>query len=396
METNKKFSKVVNKQNGITLVALVVTIVILIILATVTINTAFGENGLIKQAQKAKDMASNAVAKENDEINKLEQELANIMGEDGEVTPPNTNEVDPGPVEPTIPDNVEEGKENGTKFEDTTTIKDGQDNDVTIPGDFHIAEDSGTNVEDGIVIEDDAGNQFVWIPVGTYHTTKGDKTNNLSRRIWANSANVVKEPTEVSGDSKITVSIHDFYGEGDSRSPDYQTIKTFKTSATTNSGFYIGRFEQGAENVCKKNVAPYTDLMRDDARRESQSMLSGNSYVSSQLISSYAWDTALNFICQTNTEGYALATTTNSEYGNLGTDSRRNTGMYPQDKYSNIYDMLGNCSEWTSEYLYASLSDPSAARGGCYYPNSYASDRNSYPSTTTDFYKGFRVQLCIK
>lgn len=42
------------KKNGITLIALVVTIVVLIILAAVSINVVIGENGIIKQAQEAK------------------------------------------------------------------------------------------------------------------------------------------------------------------------------------------------------------------------------------------------------------------------------------------------------------------------------------------------------
>src|SRR5699024_3839760 len=40
------------KEQGITLVALVITVIIIIILATVTINFAFGENGLIKRAEQ--------------------------------------------------------------------------------------------------------------------------------------------------------------------------------------------------------------------------------------------------------------------------------------------------------------------------------------------------------
>ena len=40
-------------QKGITLVALVITIIILIILATVAISFAFGNNGLINRAQDA-------------------------------------------------------------------------------------------------------------------------------------------------------------------------------------------------------------------------------------------------------------------------------------------------------------------------------------------------------
>ena len=43
-------------QNGITLVALVITIVILIILATVAITFAFGDNGLIGRAEQAKEL----------------------------------------------------------------------------------------------------------------------------------------------------------------------------------------------------------------------------------------------------------------------------------------------------------------------------------------------------
>lgn len=53
-----------NKKNGITLIALVITIVILIILATVTMNFVFGEDGLISRAQQAKDMTEESSANE--------------------------------------------------------------------------------------------------------------------------------------------------------------------------------------------------------------------------------------------------------------------------------------------------------------------------------------------
>ena len=51
-------------ERGITLVALVVTIIILIILATITINFAFGEEGLIQKAQEAKNLTEGAVENE--------------------------------------------------------------------------------------------------------------------------------------------------------------------------------------------------------------------------------------------------------------------------------------------------------------------------------------------
>ena len=56
MKKNVKIRKesLLQPADGITLVALVITIVLIMILSTVTINTIFGENGLIKQAENAK------------------------------------------------------------------------------------------------------------------------------------------------------------------------------------------------------------------------------------------------------------------------------------------------------------------------------------------------------
>ena len=55
MKKVKVREKLKDEMKGITLVALVITIVILIILAVVAINFAFGDNGLISQAERARD-----------------------------------------------------------------------------------------------------------------------------------------------------------------------------------------------------------------------------------------------------------------------------------------------------------------------------------------------------
>ena len=81
----EKGRKIKKQDNGITLVALVITIIIIIILATVTINMAFGDNGLIKQAQLAKDMTANSTVSEQEEMNSLMQEYSNVMAEDSEL-----------------------------------------------------------------------------------------------------------------------------------------------------------------------------------------------------------------------------------------------------------------------------------------------------------------------
>ena len=64
------------KEKGITLIALVVTITVLIILATVSINTVLGDNGIIKRAQKARDSYSNSQKSEDEQMAVLANEMA--------------------------------------------------------------------------------------------------------------------------------------------------------------------------------------------------------------------------------------------------------------------------------------------------------------------------------
>ena len=289
--------------------------------------------------------------------------------------------------------------EDGPEFGTNTPVQDDQGNTVVIPGGFHLDADSGTSVEEGIVIEDGNGNQFVWIPTGTYNVTEavdndgtkdGKLTNNLSRRNWDQYSG---EPTEVSGDTAIQAY---FYGEGDRRSVAYNQIGAFKDSVSRNGGFYIGRYEQGTGNVIKAGVAPMNPT-RDQAKSQIESMYSGNSYVVSELISSYAWDTALNFICQTNREGYTLGATTSSSYGNINTGSIQNTGAYAADNYSNIHDFLGNCCEFTTGY-YALSSRPCENRGGDYttHSNNYATHRGAHSQYSSSNDISARAQLYIK
>ena len=69
------------KNKGITLVALVVTIVVLLILAGVSINLVLGNNGIIAKAKEAE--TKSAEARENDlkGMNALTEEMNNALGE---------------------------------------------------------------------------------------------------------------------------------------------------------------------------------------------------------------------------------------------------------------------------------------------------------------------------
>lgn len=395
-------------ERGITLVALVITIVILIILATTTITLAFGEGGLIQRAEAAKELTDQTTLEEEEQLDEATTKVEDAL-EDAGLT--------------IIRTDVSEAKTEKKHFDTTTLVYDDFKNIVTIPGGFYIAEDSGTKVEEGIVIEDESGNEFVWIPVGEYNVSEsisstGKLTNNLSRRTFTDEG-----AEEVAGDEEIIIQslngeFH-YYGEGDTSLESVLEgvdIQSFKTSATKNGGFYIGRYEAGTETERTSNSTPlteplvqenkysYTRISRDEAIEWSNEMFDGNTYVTSQLMSSYAWDTALNFICQTNEEGYLLSTTTDKNYGNISTFTKHKTGEYQVngervDEYSNICDFLGNCPEWTTEIQSHSSSLPYAYRGGNYNadPNtSYSAIRSAGGSSTKTLVLSFRIQLYLK
>ena len=389
-------------ERGITLIALVITIIILIILATVTITLVFGEGGLIQRAQEGKTLTEQAGRDEQDELKGAEEYINGILAGTG-----TTGEKS----------EVEEAKESGQKFEDTTTVTDDLNNSVTVPGGFHIAGDSGTKVEEGIVIEDDSGNQFVWIPVGEYNVSTtinstGKLTNELARRTFTEESSIL-----INGDDPVAGPDAEkyneyYYGEGNENSVAKDQIDAFKNSSTTNKGFYIGRYEAGTEQerivetdplttpLVQANKYPYVYVTRTDAKTQAEAMYNGNEFVTSELISSYAWDTALNFICQANEEGYLLATTTDSTYGNLDTKNKTQTGEYGADNYSNIYDILGNCTEWTTEYSSRTLGGINSictARGGSYNSNSYyVSKRDNNVVDHNGYGTSFRIQLYVK
>ena len=72
------------KQDGITLIALVVTIVVLLILAGVSINALFGQDGIIQKAKDAQNKMDEATQNDLDAINGLNEWInKNINGTNG-------------------------------------------------------------------------------------------------------------------------------------------------------------------------------------------------------------------------------------------------------------------------------------------------------------------------
>ena len=95
LKSNSKDSR---KMEGITLIALVLTIVILIILATITINFAFGENGLIRSAESARDFYANDTKYTEESISNVESYIDGIIN-DASIEVEQVTDGNPGQLE---------------------------------------------------------------------------------------------------------------------------------------------------------------------------------------------------------------------------------------------------------------------------------------------------------
>ena len=432
--------KLKRKEEGLTLVALVITIVVLIMLALISINAIWGDNGLIKQAEYAKDLSSNTTESQFEGMDEIYDEYANMMTEDNQISKPE---------EPTIPSTVEEAKESEDVFEETTIIEDGVGNKITIPGGFKIPEDSGDTVQEGIVIEDVSastdtnvqGSQYVWIPVGKF--IKDDKTEItivLGRYTFdaSNGTPKLEQPAyteDIADNYTASVRILTYmtelsvYREGiDNRTSGLNAtakdLKGFVESVKENGGYYIGRYEasyaNGADSTTsisdysKGKAASKKSTAYRVSADESMQYIAGtlwnfinqinsskvaiNTYedstsVKSDLINSYAWDTAIVYIQEAGNTNYA------NKFGYSINSSLANTGENG-DEVCKINDMASNEVEFTTEYSSYVYNGnvPGVARGGGYgfsngvYKTAY---RDTVTTPAASSFQSFRVQLYI-
>ena len=232
-----KVGKIKKSSKGITLIALVITIIVLLILAGVSIATLTGENGILTRATDSKEQTE--IASEKEEIQLAyagavaeKRGTGDVTAEDlnrefvtngtnatatdngggtitvtfdppsnrvytidanGNIKGPITGEITPPPSEePGNPD------DNGI-FQDTSTINGGEasSNNPTIPAGFRpmdtdtsswgdgTSAPSAEDLGNGLVITDapegEVGNEFVWIPVASIseiaNATSGTNTN---------------------------------------------------------------------------------------------------------------------------------------------------------------------------------------------------------------------------
>lgn len=371
---------------GITLVALVVTIVVLLILAGVSLNLVLGENGIISKAREASTKTVQAQQNSEIEMNLLEQELANA-----------TKEPDPaeGVKMPTGFYYVGGTKTSGIVISDNVNDKDKYKNKAVV----------GTDL---------LGNQYVWIPCTTDSTSSKLQ---YARTEWGveedgdDNSRAIKDELTLT-DASVTYSDADTANgiNADVSKEIVAQIKAEKTSVAKYGGYYIGRYEVGKNGdtaVVKYNQTPYASITWSTAYGLAKKIIT-NSEATSYLCSSYAWDTAVNFI-QNNSTAKNYATSIEGFNGNwnpqavkdpsgnvikpAGTSQQLNTGLTTQ--FCNIFDMGGNEAEFTTE-LNPGTTETVVLRGGFYYNVSPAGYRSDVVSGCAFFLGGFRATLFLK
>ena len=233
----KNNSSKITEFKGITLITLVITIILLIILAGITINIGLGENGLFTRAKQAKNKYLTAEREEQKMLNELYKELGieEELPENTKTTEAGTIVKTPEKWKNTLPNyvDVQTGKQvkNSYKVSSIYAVAVGEGKEIPVPIDFYYV---GGTLASGIVISDNIedknkqagkadvtkelkGNQFVWIPCKLEDYHKINFGASLQNCVWDTETN----PAELLQIEKY-------------------------------EGFYIGRYEAGVGTLNKE------------------------------------------------------------------------------------------------------------------------------------------------
>ena len=388
VKNNKRHKEknIVKKQAGITLIALVITIIVLLILAGVSIAMLTGNNGILTQAKLAKE--NTALAKE-DEENKLAKNNEYINEQTGKVIPGKM-------ATSTEKDNYSDGKDTAT-VPQGFTVSGKEDEQIIanglviydIPSEKVSEIDWNAKNDDGSYKVQTEYNQFVWIPVVSEKEYHRD----------------FSYPSFYDSDLDTTPDNSTFTDTGYLPS-DIQPIPDNATDSETAerkavlkyNGFYMARYETGIEKskpVSKQNATVYTDKTQPDFKTIAKSMYGDSSvYVKSAMCSGIQWDMVMKFVDKKmdgNKKTYDVRAYNSTRH----TENLAEAGKNVADKVQNIYDLEGNCFEFVAEKN--NTSNPFVFRGG-YWNNvrlCRASQRSSFGGSVVSFFT-FRSALYIK
>ena len=432
-------------KNGITLMALVITIIILLILAGIAISS-LTQTGLFSKAQEAKQKTEEKTEEENTTLNEYEKWIAKY-------------------------------ENNGYKGQPITNVDTSKTNpEGAMPKGATVIEGNG---DEGIVIKDSNDNEWVWVEVQKNITEGYTYNRDIEKALQKYAGDYKEGQTDWTdewyaedGNNLVTASTADLTTEQKALKngcgltyDEYNTAKSkMLQSIKTNGGFWISRYEAGISGTNTdatsdeiQNVRySHSDITKDSPKAVSQadripynwvtcseaqtlaSAMSTDSNKTSSLLFGIQWDLACKFIetkanlpekdIKTDSTIWGnykncSITLTRGRYNVSPADSSSvwkkfsvdtnyyvtksqissnesytqllTTGASEDAKKMNIYDFAGNMWEWTLEKTFKN-NYPCANRGGSFvysgsdYPASYR-DAYSIIDSYADF--GFRSTL---
>ena len=407
------------KEKGITLIALVISIIVLLILAGVTIAALSGDNGILTRAKDAKEKTEQAQKEEEKTLSDIE----NILGV---------------------------YKFKNLNIEDTNPAE-------VVPENSTVLEDDANN---GIVIKDSNNNEWVWIEVPKTKVFAGltiNITGTLTNQNYTDIKNKLIAYAGVYRNGSVSQTRSDWtdeYYSGCGMSSDEYTAAYQKMlkSVYTYGGFWIGRYEAGIEGtttettnartsssgrisietspkaISQKDAIPYNYVYCSEAQALAKEMTPNNSYTSS-LMFGIQWDLVCKYLEVKGKLAKADINSNSTSWGNYSNVGRTissdkakqttnsgstwtaitgtkpvssvllTTGASEETNKMNIYDFAGNEWEWTLEHVTLNSSSPCVNRGGGYnysgsdYP---VSNRVNYSTTTADNSICFRATFYVK
>ena len=415
-------NKTKKNARGITLIALVITIIVLLILAGVTIAALSGDNGILTRAKEAKEKTEQAQKEEEQTLSDMENILNNTI---------NFNNI---------------------KTEDTNPAGE-------MPANVTILENDANK---GIVIKDKNNNEWGWVEVPKTTVFSGltiDTTGTLTEQNYTDIKNklIAYATTYREGSSGQGYNwIDEWYNGCGMTSDEYKAAyQKMLKSVYTYGGFWIGRYEAGIEGsiediskartshtditigtspkaISQKDAIPYNWVYCSEAQALAKEMTPNSKYTSS-LMFGIQWDLVCKYLEVKGKLATADINSNSTSWGNyrnakienitsgkyamyknglLGTwttisglytktntspdyDTLLSTGITDYTKKMNIYDFAGNEWEWTLE----KASDSGILcvnRGGSYHStgsNIPASYRDNDSTTYSYESVGFRCAL---
>ena len=301
----------------------------------------------------------------------------------------------------------------------------------------------------GLTIKDENQNEWVWVVVPKTVTKDATSDEEIETAL----VNYIK--TDKDGNDFIDRESADTYGEGNGLSQsEYSTKKSaMLQSIKENGGFYIGKYETGAETartnkddklttaIIKQNAYPYIYVTIDQAEDMSEGLVTGERNCT--LMFGIQWDLVLRYLNESGVSASDLTESSKNigncigsefdidrgEYNNWDNEGRKltnwkgytqntpnfvnnnkklanndynytynggvllTTGAADRNNRQNIYDLAGNVYEWTLEFI-SYYSDSCWIYRGGYFLGDYSANNRGFGNASKSSYEiGFRATL---